>query len=136
MSCPPPIQSFAAYQEAVKRTYQDRYQTRYGEMPGIVVHGFGIAGEAGEVAELLKKCLSRGGELDIAKLREELGDVIWYATAIALDTGLTLEEIVAAQVEKGLRRHPNGFTPESSIARVDQVQTCSCGAPIPCGTVR
>jgi NTP pyrophosphatase (non-canonical NTP hydrolase) len=38
----------------------------------------GLAGEAGEVCDLLKKHLLHGKELDRDELNKELGDVLWY----------------------------------------------------------
>lgn len=80
----------------------------------------GLAGEAGEVADLLKKSLFHGHQVDPATLRKELGDVLWYIAALATMSGLTLEEIAAANIEKLRRRYPQGFSEAASRARVDQ----------------
>lgn len=64
----------------------------------------GLTGEAGEVAEKVKKVIrDHGGEfseeakLEIAK---ELGDVMWYVAAIAGDLGFSLEQIAQLNLEK------------------------------------
>lgn len=41
----------------------------------------GLLGESGEVADLVKKALERGKEVDRQRIVEELGDVLWYMTA-------------------------------------------------------
>ncbi len=69
----------------------------------------GLAGEAGEVANIVKKIQRDfGGEItdDIhAKLKDELGDVLWYISACADELELTLEEIAEYNVEKLAARH-------------------------------
>jgi NTP pyrophosphatase (non-canonical NTP hydrolase) len=69
----------------------------------------GLTGEAGEVANIVKKIQRDfGGELTDevrAKLKDELGDVLWYISACADELGLTLEEIAEYNVGKLAKRH-------------------------------
>ncbi len=69
----------------------------------------GLAGEAGEVANIVKKIQrDHGGVINDetrAKLKDELGDVLWYISACADELGLTLDEIAAYNVNKLARRH-------------------------------
>jgi NTP pyrophosphatase (non-canonical NTP hydrolase) len=69
----------------------------------------GLAGEAGEVANIVKKIQRDfGGEITDeirAKLKDELGDVLWYISACADELGLTLGEIAEYNVNKLARRH-------------------------------
>lgn len=69
----------------------------------------GLTGEAGEVANIVKKIQRDfGGEITDetrSKLLDELGDVLWYISACADELGLTLEEIAAFNVGKLARRH-------------------------------
>jgi NTP pyrophosphatase (non-canonical NTP hydrolase) len=77
----------------------------------------GLAGEAGEFADSVKKYAYHAHALDEAALRKELGDVLWYV-ALACDTlGLQLSDVMAENVEKLRRRYPEGFSPERSINR-------------------
>jgi len=85
-------------------------------------YGLGIAGEAGEVADYLKKVLHHGHELDRERLKKELGDVLWYAAAIADRADLTLEEVAQANIDKLMERYPEGFTSERSINRAQDDQ--------------
>lgn len=52
----------------------------------------GLCGEAGEVAEKVKKLL-RDGKMDIQLLTYELGDVLWYLAMCAKFFNITLEEV-------------------------------------------
>lgn len=69
----------------------------------------GLAGEAGEVANIVKK-IQRDNEGVLtdetrAKLKDELGDVLWYISACADELGLTLTEIAEYNVSKLAKRH-------------------------------
>lgn len=81
--------------------------------------GLGVAGEAGEVADLIKKHVGHGHELNVEKLRLELGDVLWYVAALAQVIGVSLSEVAEANLQKLEARYPNGFSTEASIARKD-----------------
>lgn len=69
----------------------------------------GLAGEAGEVANIVKK-IQRDNDGVItdevrAKLKDELGDVLWYISACADELGLSLDEVAAFNVNKLAKRH-------------------------------
>lgn len=78
----------------------------------------GLAGEVGEVCEELKKCYRDDREYDVAKLRNEIGDVLWYLTNIATQAGLTLEEVMQANIEKLTARHGGTYKPGMSDSEV------------------
>ena len=84
---------------------------------GLARDALGIAGEAGEVADLVKKFVGHGHALDGEKVKKELGDVLWYIAVIAHRVGWTLEEVAAANVEKLRTRYPDGFSSERSRNR-------------------
>jgi NTP pyrophosphatase (non-canonical NTP hydrolase) len=69
----------------------------------------GLTGEAGEVANIVKKIQrDHGGVISDevrAMLKDELGDVLWYISACADELGLTLDEIAAYNVGKLAKRH-------------------------------
>lgn len=69
----------------------------------------GLAGEAGEVANIVKKIQrDHGGVINDevrGKLLDELGDVLWYISACADELGLTLTQIAEFNVHKLAKRH-------------------------------
>lgn len=64
----------------------------------------GLAGEAGEVAEKIKKVLrDNRGVVDQPRKEEiakELGDVLWYLAQIATELGLSLDEVAKTNLKK------------------------------------
>lgn len=72
----------------------------------------GLVGEAGEVAEKIKKILrDNNGVVDEARKQEllkELGDVLWYLTQITSELGLSLEQIASLNIKKLNSRHKRG----------------------------
>lgn len=80
----------------------------------LAVHGLGIAGEAGEVADYLKKVVGHSHDIDGPKLAKELGDVLWYVALLADDIGLQLSDIATMNIEKLRARYPEGFSVQES----------------------
>lgn len=72
----------------------------YPEKHAIVYPALGLAGEAGEISEKVKKWLRGDRELDRQGLLGELGDPLWYITSLADDLGFTLQDVVDFNVEK------------------------------------
>jgi NTP pyrophosphatase (non-canonical NTP hydrolase) len=72
----------------------------------------GLCGEAGEVAEKIKKMVRDDGgaltEERRAALAKELGDVLWYVAQVATEAQLDLEEIAGANLEKLRSRRLRG----------------------------
>lgn len=80
-----------------------------GENPPNWYLALGLNGEAGEVAEIIKKNACHGIPINKEHLREELGDVLWYLTVLAEVNGLTLAEIAVGNIDKLKARYPHGF---------------------------
>lgn len=72
----------------------------------------GLNGEAGEVAEKLKKIIrDKQGVVsadDKAELAKELGDVLWYIAVFANDLGVSLDDIAAQNLAKLRSRKDRG----------------------------
>jgi NTP pyrophosphatase (non-canonical NTP hydrolase) len=85
--------------------------------------GLGIAGEAGEVADIIKKIVGHGHPLDVPtkdKLNKELGDVLWYVATLCYALNLQMEDVAEANIYKLRTRYPEGFSTERSMNRNDQ----------------
>lgn len=80
----------------------------------------GLAEEAGEVLGVFKKGIHHSHGLDRAKVVNELGDVLWYVSCLALYVDAKLSEVAEANRAKLKRRYPDGFSSERSINRTEE----------------
>ena len=90
---------FLAYQQ------QSRTTARYPDAGTNPIYPtLGLCGEAGEVADKVKKVIrDRGGSFSpevIAALKLELGDVLWYVAQLATELGMDLNDIAQANLDK------------------------------------
>ncbi len=86
----------------------------------VLINGvMGLCGESGEAIDIVKKWLAQGHELDKEKLAKELGDICWYLAETATALDLSLEEIMAANIEKLRKRYPDGFDTSRSVNRTE-----------------
>lgn len=106
--------TMAQYQMAALRTAHNDQSSQE-----LAIRALGLAGESGEVVELVKKYLGHGHDFDRAKLGKELGDVLWYVATLADACGLDLEDIARQNIEKLKQRYPDGFSSEASRNRTE-----------------
>lgn len=83
----------------------------------IINGALGLAGESGEVADLVKKACMQGHWMDIAHIAKELGDICWYIAETATAIGYDLETIMQMNIDKLRARYPEGFDPDRSQHR-------------------
>ena len=88
----------------------------YPDNWSIVYPALGLAGEAGEVANKVKK-LVRDGKLDKEAVAAELGDVLWYLSALARDLDADLGDIAQANINKLESRMKRGVIGGSGDTR-------------------
>lgn len=99
------------YQVAANRTaiYPHHGEQDFG---GLCYTVLGLVGEAGEIAQKLKKVLrDKGGILDFhakREMAEEIGDVLWYLAMIATELDFTLEELARINLAKLMSRQQRG----------------------------
>ncbi len=91
------------YQRGALRT------AMYPRAHTVIYPALGLAGEAGEVCEKIKKALrDHHGVFDRDALTRELGDVLWYVAVLANDLGLTLGDIATTNLAKLADRAERG----------------------------
>lgn len=80
--------------------------------PRFLDKAFGLVGESGEFAEKLKKIFrDKDGKLndeDKQEILKELGDVLWYLSAVLHYLDTPFEELAAANLKKVLSRKDRG----------------------------
>jgi len=74
----------------------------------IVYPTLGINGEAGEIAEKVKKIIrDKNGvwdDTDRDAIKKEIGDSMWYCAALCHEFGLSLDDVAKANIEKLTKR--------------------------------
>jgi len=90
-----------AYQAEAQKT------AIYGVNHAVIYPALGLAGEAGEVANKVKKML-RDGDFDRNAVAAELGDCLWYIAALSRDLNISMAEIAMTNLEKLMKRKANG----------------------------
>lgn len=66
----------------------------------LVENTLGLVGEAGEVAEKIKKLIRDSSRFQNEEIMKELGDVVFYATALANIYGKGLQEVLELNIAK------------------------------------
>jgi NTP pyrophosphatase (non-canonical NTP hydrolase) len=89
------------YQQMAAKTaiYSSAHQLLYPAL--------GLAGEAGEVANKIKKML-RDNKFDREGVAAELGDVLWYIAALARDLNVDMQDLAMQNLEKLYGRKERG----------------------------
>lgn len=80
--------------------------------PEILTAAIGLQAETGEFAEIVKKCIFQGKEMDESAqyhAMRELGDVIWYWIHAVNSLGLDPNEVIRENIKKLEVRYPGGF---------------------------
>jgi len=103
------------YQQLAGRTIPASVKCSQSQM--ITNAALGMCGEAGEVADIVKKWQYQGHEISKEKLAEEAGDIAWYIAMMATALDMNLEDLMRANIGKLKKRYPDGFSAEKSINR-------------------
>lgn len=93
---------FSDYQDKVADTDQHNSSDPGDVHRGMLMHLLGLSGEAGSVSTVYKKHIRDGPAYEGWRLqmREELGDCLWYITAIAGKLNLTLDDVAQSNLVK------------------------------------
>lgn len=79
--------------------------------------GIGLATEAGEFLDALKKHVFYGKELDTVNLSEEMGDIFWYCAIIADQLGINFDDVMQTNIDKLKARYGDKFTEDAAVNR-------------------
>lgn len=92
--------------------HKARETAKYPTEHGLTYCTLGLAGEAGEVADKIKKIIrDKGGvvsEEDRLELAKELGDVFWYLANLSFELSLALDFVAKTNIEKLQSRMDRG----------------------------
>lgn len=104
------------YQELAMRTANSNPLASTAENR-LINAALGLCGEAGEIADSIKKFQFHGHDLDRDELVKELGDILWYVALAATALDVPLDEVMQRNIDKLRRRYPEGFSVEASRNR-------------------
>ena len=107
------MEGLEEYQAAARRTSRSDQALDMR----LLVAALGLVGEAGEVADQIKKIVGHGHPMNPDHLIEELGDVLWYLSEIAGLFGGSLGAAGVRNIRKLEARYPEGFSEEASRDR-------------------
>ena len=116
------------YQKAAMRTndgksiYRLAETIQIGEKENIdvavlLMGCLGLAGESGELIDMVKKFVFHSANLDHEHMKKECGDCCWYMAMICECMGWNLDEIFQMNADKLKARYPEGFSAERSNHR-------------------
>lgn len=98
------MKTFAEYQVEARKTSfcPEKYKIIYASM--------GLVGEAGELANKVKKIMRDDGNKEelISGIKSEMGDVLWYLAALADDLDIDLSDVASENIEKLKSRQLRG----------------------------
>lgn len=98
-----------------EREYGSWVKNHTGPDHDMVTTALGLAGEAGEFADLMKKKRDHLIDIPDSKFDDEAGDILWYLTNYCNRQNITLLDLAERNVAKIQARYPNGFVPGGGI---------------------
>ena len=90
-----------AYQKAASET------AIYRAEHAVIYPALGLAAEAGEVANKVKKIL-RDGKFDRDAIASEVGDCLWYIAALCRDLNINMSDLALDNLDKLYDRKKRG----------------------------
>ena len=109
---------FDQYQRLAIRTAKS-----LGETGDLLHSALGVAGEAGEYVDCIKKFTVYGKPLDKANATEELGDLLWFIALGCQTLGVSMDTVAQENIGKLRLRYPEKYSDELAALRMDKEQT-------------
>jgi NTP pyrophosphatase (non-canonical NTP hydrolase) len=115
------IEAFEYYNEDVDITmnYYQRQAAKtavYKQEHAVIYPALGLAAEAGEVANKVKKIM-RDGTFNRQAIADEVGDCLWYIAALCRDLNVDMSDVATANLEKLHDRKKRGVIQGSGDKR-------------------
>lgn len=95
--------------QALRTDYADYEDFHTGDASARLDYAtVGLVTESAKVLDLVKKSKKALSPLDKQRVKEELGDLLWYMNLTLDELGMAFEEVMEASIEKINRKHPEG----------------------------
>ena len=100
----------------------DRFKdfTLTPEQAELLHAAIGLAGEAGELLDTVRKHIFDGQPLDRDNVKEEAGDIIFYLEALIQTMQTTVHEIITGNMAKLSKRYEAGYSDKAAQERADK----------------
>ena len=85
----------------------------------VINYSLGLAGECGEVVDIVKKIVFHGKNYEPVDLILELGDVLYYLCALCNVLGIDFSEVMLNNNAKLIQRYKNGYSVQQSLNRIE-----------------
>ena len=106
---------FATYQQLAMRTAKPLPTSE-----SLLHAALGLAGEAGEFADCIKKHWVYGQKLDVQNAIEEIGDCLWFCALACETLGVDMGQVAAMNIDKLRKRYPEKYADELAALRADK----------------
>jgi NTP pyrophosphatase (non-canonical NTP hydrolase) len=112
------LEAFEYYNSNMMNDYQRAAASTaiYPATASVVYPALGLAGEAGEVANKVKKIM-RDGTFNRQAIADEVGDCLWYIAALCRDLNVDMSDVATANLEKLHDRKKRGVIQGSGDKR-------------------
>jgi NTP pyrophosphatase (non-canonical NTP hydrolase) len=115
------INSSNYVEKAMRTSVANHYDiwTRLGPVSTIdLIHAaMGLATEAGEFMDTMKKHIFYGKLIDEVNLAEELSDIFWYCALACNALDVSFDDVMKINIEKLQKRYPEKFTEDAALNR-------------------
>ncbi len=103
------IEAFKYYNSMDMDDYQNKAIATaiYNSEHAVLYPALGLAAEAGEVANKVKKIL-RDGDFDRKAIADEIGDCLWYIAALCRDLNVSMNDVAKTNLHKLQDRQKRG----------------------------
>jgi NTP pyrophosphatase (non-canonical NTP hydrolase) len=125
MTTPPPPASLEKQHDALieytvksGQAIMEELTTKQAHLIHMVM---GIAGEAGELLDAVKKSTIYQRPIDMENIVEELGDLEYYMKGLRRSLGITRQETLKHNIDKLYTRYAQGYSNSAAQARIDKL---------------
>lgn len=127
---PNDYQLLAARTESPAANARQRIATDDNDRNVRLLHAaLGLATEAGEIADAVKRQVFYGKALDAVNVKEELGDLLWYVALACNAIGVIMADVMEANIVKLKVRYPDKYTDDAAVNRDPSAERAALIAP-------
>lgn len=102
-----------------KNPYEIQAQIKASQLDKLHM-AIGIAGEAGEVVDIIKKHSFNNKDVEPAEVLKECGDVLFYLAGLLDTYGWTIDDALSQNISKLRTRYPEGYSDQAAAEKRDQ----------------